>query len=860
MKCNQIYFIMKNRLLLLLLLCFFFFISSDSFAQQAAIHTYTVKGVLVDSLTHEGEPYATIRIVNKNMPDKVVKMAVTGANGKFQEKMTAMPGTYLITLSSIGKTTARKEFVLTEKEKNVDLGTLYTSEATKELGGVEVVAQKPLVKVEVDKIAYNVEDDPDSKSNTVIEMLRKVPMVTVDGEDNIQVNGSSKFKIHVNGKPNNMMSANPKEVLKSMPANTIKHIEVITSPGAKYDAEGVGGVLNIVTVSGGFEGYTATVNGRVTNNGLGISRYGMIKRGKLTMAVNYNLNYHNNPRSYSESYRENYESDTEKYLISEGSNKSKGNFLYGNLEASYEIDTLRLLSVNFGMYGGKNKFPGSSQTVMYGANHQDVAYRFRTDHSGKYSWYSIDGSVDYQRVSRKNKERMLTLSYKTSMQPRGNDYYNVYLDIFPEAQREELIKRLQLTNVRSDGSTGTTEHTFQVDYTTPIAKMHTVEGGVKYIYRRNASENNLFEAVGGNEDYVYSDSRSSDYRHLNHIISAYGGYTLKYKDFSFKPGLRYEQTIQRVKYLVGPGEDFRADFSDIVPSVMLGMKVGKTQNLRLAYNLRIWRPGIWSLNPYFNNQNPMFISQGNSDLKSEKSHFFQFSYSSFGPKLNINLSLNHSFNNNGIQNVTRLITAPEGEIFDNDPTHLAPRGALYSTYANIGKSRNTGLSLYFNWNLSPKTRFYLNGYGSYNDMRSPAQGLHNYGWTGSFHSGIQHTFPLKLRASLNAGGSTPYINLQGRGSGYNYYALSLSRSFLKEDRLTLNVFCNNFLQEYRTYTNRTEGVNFLSRNSYRYPDRRFGFTIGYRMGKLQASVKKTARSITNDDVKSGGNNDGEGQR
>src|SRR3712207_278427 len=198
------------------------------------------------------------------------------------------------------------------------------------------------------------------------------------------------------------------------------------------------------------------------------------------------------------------------------------------------------------------------------------------------------------------------------------------------------------------------------------------------------------------------------------------------------------------------------------------------------YNLRIWRPGIWSLNPYFNNQNPMFISQGNSDLKSEKSHFFQFSYSSFGPKLNINLSLNHSFNNNGIQNVTRLITAPEGEIFDNDPTHLAPRGALYSTYANIGKSRNTGLSLYFNWNLSPKTRFYLNGYGSYNDMRSPAQGLHNYGWTGSFHSGIQHTFPLKLRASLNAGGSTPYINLQGRGSGYNYYSLSLTRSRSEE--------------------------------------------------------------------------------
>ena len=126
------------------------------------------------------------------------------------------------------------------------------------LKGVEIVAQKPLVKVDVDKIEYNIEDDPDSKSNSILEMLRKVPLVTVDGEDNVQVNGSSSFKIHVNGKPNNMMSNNPKEVLKSMP-NTIKYIEVITSPGAKYDAEGIGGILNIVTVGSGFEGYTATL-------------------------------------------------------------------------------------------------------------------------------------------------------------------------------------------------------------------------------------------------------------------------------------------------------------------------------------------------------------------------------------------------------------------------------------------------------------------------------------------------------------------------------------------------------------------------------------------------------------------------
>ena len=97
---------------------------------------------------------------------------------------------------------------------------------------------------------------------------------------------------------------------------------------------------------------------------------------------------------------------------------------------------------------------------------------------------------------------------------------------------------------------------------------------------------------------------------MNHILSAYAGYTLKYKGFTLKPGLRYEQTIQEVKYLVGPGENFDSNFSDLVPSVSLGIKLGKTQNLRGGYNMRIWRPGIWNLNPYFDNQNPMFISQG----------------------------------------------------------------------------------------------------------------------------------------------------------------------------------------------------------------------------------------------------------
>ena len=150
-------------------------------AQAQTKSNWGVKGVLLDSLTNEGEPYATIRIVQEKKTEPV-KLAVTDLDGKFN-------------VTSIGKKTVSRNFSVTESQPLVDLGKLYTSEASEELEGIEVVAQKPLVKAEIDKISYSIADDPDSKTNTTLEMLRKVPLVSVDGEDNIQVNGSSNFKV-----------------------------------------------------------------------------------------------------------------------------------------------------------------------------------------------------------------------------------------------------------------------------------------------------------------------------------------------------------------------------------------------------------------------------------------------------------------------------------------------------------------------------------------------------------------------------------------------------------------------------------------------------------------------------------------
>lgn len=683
-------------------------------------------------------------------------------------------------------------------------------------------------------------------------MLRKVPLVTVDGEDNIKVNGSSSFKVYVNGKPNNMMSNNPTEVLKSMPANSIKHIEVITNPGPKYDAEGVGGILNIVTVGSGLEGYTATFSGNVSNMGAGGGLFGTVKSGKLTVSARYNYNYNDRPRSYSGGNRRTVGDVTEgsSDLDYDGSSKGHGNFQSGSMEASYEIDTLRLVSMSFGLWGGGNNSTSINNTLATAPGTSNELYRYVSDGRSKGSWYSIDGGVDYQRMFHV-KDRMFTLSYKINTSPQTSDSYSTYNDMHAATDWEDFLKRLY--DLNNDGSQNTTEHTFQADYTTPIGKIHTLEAGAKYILRDNSSEDDRYERqIGTTGDYVLDEEHSSHYKHQNDILAAYMGYGLRVKKISGRLGVRYEHTKQEVKYLLGRGDDFNKNFDDVVPSASIGYKLTDMSNLRFGYNMRIYRPGIWYLNPYLNDSNPTNISQGNSHLDSEKSHSFNLSYSNFTQKFNINLSARYSFTNNSIEQVTEQVKDTEIEGLQN-PTG---KEVLYSTYQNIGKSRNASLSGYVNWNATSNTRIYANLYGNYTYMEG-ANGLKNDGWNLFAYGGAQQSLPHDWRISLNIYGQTPWIMLQGKGSSFFDYGLSVNKSFLNK-RLTLSAFASNFFKKYTSPTSSIEGVGFTQDSWNRYTRQRFGVSVSYRIGELKASVKKAARTISNDDVKGGGGEGGGG--
>lgn len=823
---------------------------TDNVMAQNAVSSFTVKGIVVDSVTKESEPYATINVVKKESPANPVKMMITNTKGRFQEKVPGA-GNFTMTISSMGRNNIVKDFTVATGQKTIDLDTLYISNASNMLKGVEIVSQKPLVKADIDKITYNMEDDPDSKSNSVLEMLRKVPLVTVDGEEKIKVNGSSSFKIYVNGKPNNMMSNNPTDVLKSMPANSIKRIEVITNPGPKYDAEGVGGILNIITVGSGFEGYTVTASGNASNRGAGAGLFGTVKKGKLTVSANYNYNYNNSPRGYSGGNRKavGNVSETSSNLYYDGTSKNHGNYQSGSMEASYEIDTLRLVTVSFGLWGGGSKDDGQTNTLATSPITANELYKYSSLTNSDNSWYSIDGGVDYQRLFHV-KDRMLTLSYKINTNPSTNDSYSDYNDMSAVPDWQDFLNRMKVQH--NDGSQNTTEQTFQIDYTTPIGKMHTVEAGAKYILRDNKSENDRYERLAGKDDYEFNENQSSHYKHQNDILAAYLGYGLKIKKFSGRLGLRYEHTKQDVKYLLGRGNDFNKDFNDMVPSVSVGYKLTDMSNLRLGYNLRIYRPGIWYLNPYLDDSNPTDISQGNSSLESEKSHSFNLSYSNFTSKLNFNLSLRYSFTNNSIEHVSTLIEDTKIEGLQN-PTG---KDVLYSTYQNIGKSRSANISGYVNWNITTTTRIYANLYGGYSYLND-GKDLKNEGWMAYVYGGIQQSLPKDWRISFNSFGQTPWVTLQGKGSSYFDYSMSVNKSFM-DKRLTISAFASNFLKKYMRSDDTLESSSFIQDSWSKYSRQRFGVSISYRIGELKASVKKASRTISNDDVKGGGNSGGGG--
>ena len=774
----------------------------------------TVKGMLMDETLGESEPFATVRVFKAGKSEKPVAMFLTDENGQFSQEVKGK-GKFDIVFSSIGKEDLKKSVELGGKGI-LNLDTLYIKESATMLKGVEIVAQKPLVKMEVDKMSYNVAEDEDSKSNTVLDMLRKVPMVTVDGQDNITVNGSSSFKVYVDGMPNVMFSSNPSMVFKSMPATAVKSIEVVTNPGAKYDAEGAAGILNIVMnkqnpqAAQSMNGYNGTVRASVGTKQLGGSVFINGQQGKLSYSANVMTSY-NKPGS-TETETEQLQNNGNSQLMT-STNNVKTPFVMGSLTLGYQIDSMSVLNLTAQVNSMSMKSNGTSTTTI-GGQGSDFSYGSTTDM--KNSRTAFNGSIDYQRFFNQDHTKSLALTYQLNYSPAKTEMTNNF---------NSTSDYIDLTDRYSDSKNNTTSHTFQVDYTTPIGKGQTLSLGGK-LQLHDATADSKYYLKG-----VYDPTSSSDYEYKNSILAGYGEYAGNFNKLGVKAGLRYEFTWQDVEYHLGNGEDFKKTYGNLVPTASLQYTLSQGSNLGLTYNMRISRPGISYLNPYVDKSNPIALTYGNPELDVEKSHNFSLVYNLFNPKLMVNLNLHHNFMDNAIAQYS---------FYDSN-------NLLNTTYGNVVKSHQTGLSGYVNYLVTKNTRLFFNGGLNYTDMRSDVLAQSNSGWTANAMIGLQQTLPWDLKLSAFAITSTKSYSLQGWNGGFNLLTGSLSKSLLK-DKLTLSVSGVVGLNKggKLNIESRSSGKDFTSHTNVKVPIYGVTFTVSYTFGNSKIRAKQHTNRVQDD--------------
>jgi outer membrane receptor protein involved in Fe transport len=800
-----------KRLLFTVLACLCFCISLHA-------QSFTVKGVKADSVKKQTMSYVTVALFDVKTGAQV-KSGLTKDNGSFELTVSATKA-YKLTIAPVGYNS--KTIMLDTLKKVIDLGTLLLTPVTSELKAVSVVAVKPLMKQEVDRLSYDVQADPDSKAMTVLDMLRKVPLITVDATDNIQLKGSGDYKILINGKPSALVARNPADVFKSMPAANIEKIEVITTPPAKYDAEGLAGIINIITKRNADQGYNGSVSARYNNvYGSGANINGTVKQGKFGV-VGY-LGYNDQKTQRTTSSREQYFVATKSVLRQDADNSFKYKGRYGSLELSYELDSLNLLTGSFNIYGGENT-NGSGQFSNQTDATGGVIQRFNLLSSGYSNYTGYDAGINYQLGFKKNKAQLLTASYRYNQSPEES-----YSQVLAFNRNKYKIPDYQQYN-----NAGSDEHTLQLDYAHPL-KTLTIEGGAKAILRGNFSEfnNNTLDAATG--IYVNDPAQTNNFDYQQNVYSIYNSYQLKLSKWSFKAGLRVEHTTVDAQF-ISSGSSVNQDYNNFVPSFSI-QRMFKGSSLNFGFTDRISRPGIYQLNPFVDKTNPRFQSSGNPNLRPVVSHSITLNYSKFA-KVTVNGGLSFNFVNNNIQRLSTL---------QSDTLTIA-------SFQNIGRNRNLGSNLNISYPITPNLNFSINGQLSYIWIKGSYNGLDysNRGLQGNSYLSGSYKFGNGWRASLNAYAYTPFVSLQGRSNPYYSSSYSLSKELLKK-KLTITASASNPYSKYLNTTSYVNSPDFtqISRNQNLYSN--FGISAYYKFGGLNSSIKKNQRGISNDDV-SGGKN------
>jgi ferric enterobactin receptor len=793
---------MKKLLLFLLLL------GRLAYAQEKGFH---VQGILNDSTSGHPVEFVTLTLLQEQ---KAVKGGYSQPDGTF--KISGLEaGRYELRITAVGY--AEVLLSLEIKSDSKDLGRIVLTENRAGLKEVKITAARPIVQQEADRLVYDTQADPESKVFSVLEMMRKVPFLSLDGDDNILLKGNGGFRIFINGKPSAMLERNYKDVLRSMPAASIQKIEVITTPPAKYDAEGLAGIINIITNKRIDNGYTGNLNGnwRGPVGGPGLGGTLSARLGKWGLSVFGGGN------EYLVPFVDFSTSRTSSIILTEqqGANRSGSKNAYLGTEVSYELDSLNLFSVQFNVNGNKSTSLGRQTSRILAAS--DLREQYRLENIGNGRGDGNDVAFNYQRGFKADKNRLLTFSYRY-FGFENNQTNTISID---DRVLYTLPDYRQVNNQRSS------EQTVQTDFVYPAKKV-SVEAGIKAIFRKNESDFAYLSRLPDSGEYQEQGSMSNRYSNAQNIYGLYNTYRHKSKTWDIRAGFRIEQTVLDADF-ISTGSTVSQNYFNVIPSVAIGRKVGKG-NLGIGYTQRIQRPGIYQLNPFVDRTNPNFERAGNPNLRPSLMNDINVNYS-WSKKTSVNVALGHVFIKNMIFPVL---------VYDKST------GISRASYDNVGRAR---LLPTFNVNVnhpfSKVWNFSLNGRIGYGMTEGIVDGkeIKNKGvMYGAFVSS-GYRFPKTWRVNVNLNLNGPNLNIQDRTNGMLYSSLSVSKDLVK-DKLSFSAVVNNPTGKLVRRTRNSFGPEFLQYYESHEYFRSFQMSLNYKFGKLKEPIKKASRVIRNDDV------------
>lgn len=787
-----------------------------------------ITGFVIDSAATQAVEFANIALYSKTT-GKAVDGTMADEKGKFTLKSIAV-GEYKLMISFIGFKDKTIDNIKIAKGQDIDLGVIKMNPDIKTLDEVVVTGEKSLIEEKVDRLVYNADKDLTARGGDAADVLKKVPMLSVDLDGNVSLRGSQNIRVLINNKPSTIVASSIADALKMIPADLIKSVEVITSPSAKYDAEGSAGIINIITKKSTLQGLTLNADAGVGARGSNLSLNGNYRQGKLgvTLGGFGRMFYNKASTTLDQTTIQNGAS-----LLTKQATDAYDNGLFGryNLGFDYELSKTQSLSAGVS-FGTRNMVRSQDMTSNLFRNNALSSTTYR-DVTTKDLSNNVDLNLDYIRTF-KVPGREWSISTQYSRNNLTNDFN---ADLLNESN--SLLSRQKNLNDNLNQ-----EATIQTDYQTPIKKNQMIEFGAKTIMRQVNS--NFSYLVAGPTGAFASDARNPEglLDYSQSIVSGYLSYTYSTANkYTFKVGSRYEYTTIDAKDQLG--KISIPSYGTLVPSINVSKSIKAGTTLKAAYNRRIQRPGLQQLNPNFNAANPFNINIGNPNLKPEMTNNFELSLSTSIKKTYLNASVFSRSTNNSIMR----LSAPSDTL----------AGAIITTFQNIGKQQVVGANVFANVYLTPK--WTLNGGVDvyYNYLEGKVQGLDGTSVNTS-NSGIVIGGRVMSSLALNKGWAMQLhggmrgnqVTLQGVQGSFYMYSFGIKKE-LNNKKGSIGLATDNFLGGMKMKSTSVTPVlnQTMVNNIY---NQNIKLTFSYKIGKMTFMAPKKTKGVKNDDVKEGGDN------